>query len=479
MKHIILMLALLIVMPCISQNRRATSKTQKEVHAENAFAIYEGEFSDDIFGSLDFLGSLMNMEVEPNPLAQLKGKHAKLVISFNQLSEPQLSVYVENKKVLEESSSSIFEWIDKEKRLLCNGSKYALVVETKDKPYVALLGFAKNSRRVAHRWEIEPQSSDRTWFDIVIKSAHLGMSKLKMMEDALNGRQKKWTTVLADFEKAFPEAKNYQIVSKEEIIKQEVKDKLISAETMEELAQKGDIQAMVMLGEAYHEGKMHGIAKDERNAYKWLIKSYLRLENKKKQAVMDYIQNNLERRKKKATPHVDYSTLTEDRIDPLTLYQHPFATLTIPEAFDNGKKIAKKLMNLHHWTISQSERKFITIFGRTHNTLPSLYGERPSDFSWNKASKKHVNYSLSFNFNSIDRAEDFALHYAHDLFCEGYDFTEFSTSDDTHFSLIAVAPCTVNGKQYNLHNTIFCNHFVDRTTQKTIYYVNIEFRLMR
>ncbi len=479
MKPIILMLALLIAMPCISQNRRTNAKTKKEVHAEKAYAIYEGEFSDDIFGNLDFLGSFMGIEVEPNPLAHLKGKHATLVISFNQHSLPQLSVYVKDKKVLEESSSSIFEWIDKEKRLLCNGSKYALVVETEGKPYVALLGFAKNSRRVAHRWEIKPQSSDRTWFDIVIKSVHLGMSKLKMLEDSSNSRQKKWTNVLSAFEKAFPDAKNYKTVSHKEITKQEMKDKFISAETMEELAKKGDIQAMVMLGEAYHEGKMHGIAKDERNAYKWLIKSYLRLVNKKKQAVMDYIQNNLERRKKKATPHVDYSTLTEDRIDPLTLYQHPFATLTIPEAFDNGKKIAKKLMNLHHWTISQSERKFITIYGQTHNTLPSLYGERPSVFSWDKASKKHVTYSLSFNFNSIDWAEDFALHYAHDLFCEGYDFTEFATSDDTQFSLIAVAPCTVNGKQYNLHNTIFCNHFVDRTTQKTIYYVDIEFRLIR
>ena len=255
------MLALLIAMPCISQNRRATSKTKKEVHTEKAFAIYEGEFSDDLLGNLGFLGSLMGMEAEPNPLAHLKGKHAQLVISFNQLSEPQLSVFVDNKKVLEESYPSIMEWIDKEKRLLCNGPKYALVVEMKDKPYVALLGFAKNSRRVAHRWEIKPQSSDRTWFDIVIRSAHLGMSKLKMAEDAFNGRQKKWTTVLADFEKAFPEAKNYQTVSQEEIIEQEVKDNLISAETLGELAKKGDIEAMTLLGKEYHEGKMHGIMK--------------------------------------------------------------------------------------------------------------------------------------------------------------------------------------------------------------------------
>ena len=488
MKHFILMLALVLAIPCTAQNRRSTTtrrttttrqqaKKPRTSAATTPIASYEGTFGDDAMGALSSFAPWFGMEAEPNPLAHLKGRHVMVVITFSSLSAPQLTIADSKGKVIEENFSTALEWKEKDKQLTCVGSNYALEVDTKDQPHIALIGFDKKSRRIAHHWDITPTTKSRVWFDIVLHNAHLGMSKLKKMEEGFNTKERKWGPILASFERAFPNAKNYKTVSHDEVVRQETKNKLVSAETLQETAEKNDINSMFMLGQNYHEGRLHGVAKDERSAYKWLIKAYLRANKKGKQTVMDYIQKNLERRKTFPVLTIDLRVQDTDKLDATALYQHPLVVFSIPRVFDNGKKLAKTISARYRWTLSQADKKHITVFGKPHNTLPSLYGERLFSTSWYKNGKKYANYEFVFHFSSFQWAEDFALHYAHDLFREGFNFEEFATSKEENFSLSAEAPYIISGKRYNFQNTIFVHRIT--SSKEPVYAVNISFTLIK
>ena len=460
--YLFVLLCMIYSQSIVSQSNRSSS----QITAAQNKIVYNGTFSDDLFANMGLLGALIGKDESPNPFIRFKNQEVTLYLAFLSNSTPSLTIARGEKSEFSLTFKTPLIWTESDKRLTAEGDRYVLIVETQGDIRIGLMEI--ENKRPKHRWDIKPNNKNYSWLSNVLMNAHLGMAKLKAVEDSYSkDKTKKWTPILASFEKNFPKVKaSYTTQSKEERINKQLKEGYFDAETLRDLADNADLEGMLLLGDAYHDGNILGIEKNDFLSYYWLMRTYLSLNEDVCDSLLNHIfelhapknlLNNVADKSNyyKLRNHEAYIPAENDYLDtnilePIQLSLHPLGFLPTQMGLKSTSTIKKECLKYKGWE-SYKTGGYLSFYSG-QNEYPSLYGKNIESLTYSHFGASDI-YSFGYIlcFSTYSEAVQFLFRYAYDLLNRGVLFSKLIDSNTAKgekdmISLVAKF-YTYNGKK--------------------------------
>lgn len=233
-----------------------------------------------------------------------------------------------------------------------------------------------------------------------------------------------------------------------------------NATTLKAEAEKGNHEAMYILGCRYHDGQLPGIEKNDRLSYQWLMTYYhfSGWDNGKK--VMDYIKNNFQTTNSQIMASNDYLTKEKD-LNTMDFILHPLAFFPTCTYNMKEEKMEQEIESRRKWIIyTTSKKKYdknvIRIkLEENKGKMPVLYGKEVSEMYWSNASKRqkvHCDHQFKFVFDNRQEAEKFLYTITYETMREGAFYkktTETPCKKDDDISLSSVSKIVINNFPYD------------------------------
>lgn len=200
-----------------------------------------------------------------------------------------------------------------------------------------------------------------------------------------------------------------------------------NATTLIAEAEKGNREAMYILGCRYHDGQLAGIKINDRLSYEWLMTYYHLSGGNNCKKVLDYIKNNFPTNNTALKSSNDYLTKEKD-LTTMDFLLHPLAFFPTNTFYMKEQIMEQEIESRKKWIIyTTSKKKYdkndITIkCEENKGKMPVLYGKEVSEMYWRNSSKKHKihwGYDYEFVFQNRKEAENFLYTLAYETMREG------------------------------------------------------------
>lgn len=233
-----------------------------------------------------------------------------------------------------------------------------------------------------------------------------------------------------------------------------------NATTLKKEAEKGNHEAMYILGCRYHDGQLAGIEKNDRLSYQWLM-TYCHVSNEKDgEKALKYIKNNLQKNYTTLKPSYEYLTKETDQtpmdfiLHPLTYF--PTSSIFMKEA-DMEREIAtKKQMKIYTSSKKKYDKGVIEIWENDNRgKMPKLIKKEVWKMEWRSKNTKYAHYNYDFKFGNRNEAEKFFYTIAYETMQEDVFWEKLGSKTqrklDEDVALNCTSYLTINGKGYVVH----------------------------